>query len=417
MSVEILKPEDIYGKEASAHREAFLSLIPFFTETFGHRPERFYRAPGRVEIGGNHTDHQGGVTLSAAVDLDLKAAVSLRHDGRIFLQSAGYPLCRLDLSDTEPKTDEKGTTLSLLRGMAAAFRQEGLLPAAGEGGFNACVISSVPPGSGLSSSAALEILLGTVLKDLYGSDNLTPLWLARTAQKTENDYFGKPCGLLDQISCAVGGILSVDFSAEMPWIRRIRTDFSGSGYRIFMVNSGAGHENLTEEYAAIPRECAAVAACFGCHRLCEVPEADFMDRLPELRRKLGDRAVLRAMHVYEENRRALSEALCLQKGNMEGFIRLVNASGRSSAMYLQNVTPSGSVLHQEMLVTMAVCEHALRGRGAVRVHGGGFGGTVEAFVPEDKADAFRRQTEAVLGSGAVREIQISPVGGARVTVI
>ena len=415
MSVENLKPEDIYGKEASAHREAFRSLVPYFSETFGHRPERFYRAPGRVEIGGNHTDHQGGVTLSAAVDLDLKAAVSLRNDGQIFLQSAGYPLCRLDLSDTKAKENEKGTTLSLLRGMAAAFRWEGLLPAAGEGGFNACVISNVPPGSGLSSSAALEILLGTVLKDLYGDESLTPLRLAQISQQVENIYFGKPCGLLDQISCAYGGILSVDFSQQVPWVRRIRSDFSQSGYRIFMVSCGAGHENLTEEYASIPKECAAVAACFGAQRLCEVPEADFMSRLPELRQALGDRPVLRAMHIYEENRRALSEALCLQKGNMEGFIRLVNASGRSSAMYLQNVTPSGSVQHQEMLLAMAVCENALRGKGAVRVHGGGFGGTVEAFVPDEKAEEFRFRTETVMGSGSVREIQISPVGGVRVT--
>ena len=414
MSVEIWDLKKLYGQDEAAHREEFRSLVPLFQETFGVRPERFYRAPGRVEIGGNHTDHQGGVTLSAAVDLDLKAAVSLRNDGRILLQSAGYPLCETDWAGTDPKEEEKGTTAALVRGMAAGFRRKGFLPPAGEGGFNAYVISSVPPGSGLSSSAALEILLGTILKDLYGDESLTPLCLAQMSQQTENDYFGKPCGLLDQISCAFGGILSVDFSREVPWVRRIRSDLSKSGYRIFMVSCGAGHENLTDEYAAIPRECAPVAARFGAKRLCEVPETDFMGRLAELRKELGDRAVLRAMHIYEENRRALSEALCLQKGCMDGFIRLVNASGRSSAMYLQNVVPAGSVKHQEMLLTMAVCENALRGSGAVRVHGGGFGGTVEAFVPEEKTEEFRLRTEAVMGIGTVREIQISPVGGVRV---
>ena len=414
MSLNEVSLQAVYGALAPAMEERFRRLEKAFGDFAGHAPERFYRAPGRVEIGGNHTDHQGGVTLSASIQLDMAAAVCPRDDGIVCLQSEGFPLIRFPLADCAPRAGEEGTTAALIRGMAAGAAAMGItLPPAGEGGFDAFVSGAVPPGSGLSSSAAFEILIGTVLADLYGETAPSPLILAQTAQKTENVYFGKPCGLLDQLSSAWGGIISVDFSREEPWIRRVSRDLATTGYRLAIVASGAGHENLTEEYAAITRECGEIAAHFGCRRLCEVPEADFMAQIPVLREKAGDRAVLRALHVYEENRRALAEALCLEKGDMDGFLRLVNASGRSSAMYLQNLIPHGAVRHQELLLAQGICEHALRGKGAVRVHGGGFGGTAEAFVPEEKWESFVREVGSVFGEGSVTELVITPIGGAR----
>ncbi len=408
MNTEIWTPENIYGKGAAEARRRFEELRGAFARQFGRPAERFYRAPGRVELGGNHTDHQGGVTLSAAVDLDMIAAAAPRTDGMLRLLSEGYPLIELPVSDTELRPEEKGSTAALIRGMLSAFEKRGALPAAG---LDIYVGSRVPQGSGLSSSAAFEILLGTIFNDRIDPPVTDAADLARMAQITENDYFGKPCGLLDQLSCAHGGVISVDFSGEAPWIRRLSLNLEETDYRLFIVLCGAGHENLTAEYAAIPAECRGVAAFFGEERLAGVPEADFYENLPALREKLGDRACLRAIHVYEENRRALAEAMCLLKGNMEGFLHLVRESGRSSAMYLQNIVPNGEIRHQEMLLTLAVCENVLRGKGAVRVHGGGFGGTVEAFVPRDKTEEFAARLERLLGPGCVIPLSISPVGG------
>ena len=418
MSLTAIALKDIYGAAGEAQRPRYEALRAQFEKRFGREPEAFYRAPGRVELGGNHTDHQGGVTLSASVDLDLIAAVSPADDGRIRLYSEGFAPLVIELADPAFRKEEKGTTAALVRGMIAGLRPLAPhFPEDGRGGFAVCVQGNVPPGSGLSSSAAFEILTGTVLWDLYGEGELSFVTLAKIAQQAENLYFGKPCGLLDQISCAAGGVVSVDFSGEEPWIRRVASSLEDSGYQLGMVFSGASHQDLTEEYAAIPRECRMIAAYFGKDRLCELPEKDLTENLRELRLLFGDRPVLRAMHVYEENRRALSEAMCLLKGDVEGFLRLVSASGKSSAMYLQNVTPRSSVSHQELLFAIGFSEYILRGRGAVRVHGGGFGGTAEVFVPKDQWESFRSQVEAVLGDGSVVPLALSPVGGAKVELL
>ena len=349
MSLNAVSLQAVYGHLAPAMAERFRRVREAFAAFAGQEAERFYRAPGRVEIGGNHTDHQGGVTLSASIQLDMAAAVRPRDDGIVRLKSEGFPEITLRLADCLPHPGEEGTTAALIRGMAAGAADMGItIPPEGKGGFDAYVSGAVPPGSGLSSSAAFEILIGTVLADLYGETAPSPLVLAQTAQKTENEYFGKPCGLLDQLSSAWGGIISVDFSRKIPWIRRISRDLKSTGYRLAIIASGAGHENLTEEYASIPRECGEIARSLGGERLCDIAESDFMAAVPSLRKAFGDRAVLRALHVFEENRRALAEALCLEKGDMEGFLRLVNASGRSSAMYLQNLVPHGAVRHQEL---------------------------------------------------------------------
>ncbi len=406
---------DIYGPAGEEQKPRYEALRALYVKRFQTEPTAFYRAPGRVELGGNHTDHQGGVTLSASVNLDLIAAVDPRNDGKICLISEGFAPIELLLSDCVCRKEEEGTTNALIRGMADGLRPlASHFPEAGLGGFNACVMGNVPPGSGLSSSAAFEILIGTILWDLYGEGELSSVKLAQIAQRAENVYFGKPCGLLDQISCATGGVVSVDFSKEEPWVRRVSSNLEESGYQLGMVFCGASHQDLTEEYAAIPRECRMIAAYFGKERLCDLPEPEFIASLAEVRTLFGDRPVLRALHIYEENRRALSEAMCLLKGDTEGFLRLVNASGKSSGMYLQNVTPRSSVSHQELLFALGLCEYVLRGQGAVRVHGGGFGGTAEVFVPSSLWESFRKQVEAVLGEGSVAALTISPVGGARV---
>ena len=396
MNSRSMDPEHIYGAETEAARSCYRRTEALFRESFGQEPKAYYRAPGRVELGGNHTDHQGGITLSASLTLDMIGAAGPRQDGMIFL-----------------KEEEKGSSAALLRGMLAAFESRRYLPRTSFGGLNIALISRVPMGSGLSSSAALEILLACIFNDCFET-GLSPLELARMAQEKERDYFGKPCGLLDQLSSVWGGVISVDFSEPEPRIRRLWTDFAQTGYQLFMVFCGAGHDNLTDAYAAIPAECGAVAAFFGEKQLSQVPEASFWEALPALRSRLGDRPVLRAIHIYEENRRALAQAACLEKGDFEGFLQLVWESGRSSALYLQNVTLPGAVAHQEMLLTLALCENALEGRGAVRVHGGGFGGTVEAFVPLDRTEQFRSRLESLLGPGSVLPLSLSPAGGVKV---
>ena len=410
MKLTDLRLRKLYGDEAEKESARLESLAAFFASRFGREPERIYRAPGRVEIGGNHTDHQHGCVLAASVTLDAAAAVRRRQDSVIRLESEGYSLCEVDLTDTAMREEEKGTTIGLIRGMAARFFALGA--DYNEGGLDIYVTSRVPAGSGLSSSAAFEVLLGQILNTEYhcGADAET---IAKAGQFAENVYFGKPSGLLDQIASAEGGLVAVDFNdPENPLIRRLEVNFADYGYALFIIDSGAGHENLTAEYAAIPSDCRKISRYFGVNVLRDVEEEAFMAAVPTLREAFGDRAVLRAMHFYAENKRAQAEARALGRGDFDGFLELVRASGRSSALYLQNVIPSGAVAHQEMMLTLAVCEKALGEDGAVRVHGGGFGGTALAIVPEEKSKEFAETVDRILGAGRTRRIQICPEGGA-----
>ena len=281
-------------------------------------------------------------------------------------------------------------------------------------GLDAYVISDVPGGSGLSSSAAFEVLIGTMLSDLFWEGKCSAVEIAQIGQYAENVFFGKPCGLMDQTASSVGGVVAIDFAdTEHPVVDSIALDLHAQGYALCILDSGAGHADLTGEYAAITDELKAVCRYFDKEVLREVPEADFMAHLPQVRRSAGDRGVLRALHVYAENRRAAAQAQALRSGDFDGFLALVRESGRSSAMYLQNVVPTGSVEHQELMVTLALCEAILNGRGAVRVHGGGFGGTAQAYVPLDLLEEFKTRTEAVLGQGSCHVVTIRPVGGVR----
>ncbi len=381
------------------------TLTDKFSECFGQLPERYFSAPGRTEIGGNHTDHQLGRVLAAAVELDTRAAVRVNGTNTIRLQSEGYPLCLICLDELDPKPEETGTTAALIRGVAAKFAQFGCRLR----GFDAYVTSTVLPGSGLSSSAAFEVLMGTIFNALFFDGKLTAREIAVIGQYAENVYFGKPCGLMDQMASAVGGLVAIDFSG--PEVRPVDFDFSTCGHTLCIIDTGASHADLTSEYAAIPGELKEISNFFGQEVLSQVPEADFCAALPALRQRCGDRAVLRAIHFYRENQRVSRQIDALERGDFGAFLELVKESGRSSYMYLQNVIVSGATENQEVALTLALCEGLLAGRGACRVHGGGFAGTVQAFVPNNLLPDFRSGMEAVLGRNSCHIVNIRSQGG------
>lgn len=365
--------------------------------------ELTFSAPGRVEISGNHTDHQWGCVLTAAIDLNTQACVRPNGEGIIRLNSQGFAPVQVRLDELVPREAEKNTTAAIVRGMAAAFAQRGVTLT----GFDADVTSTVLPGSGLSSSAAFEVMMGRIFNGLCCQNTVSPVEIAKMGQWVENTYFDKPCGLMDQMASSVGGLVYIDFADPAdPVVERVDYDFSACGYVMCVIDSGADHADLTAEYAAIPQELAQVCRLFGCQTLRQVPETDFYARLPQVRQAAGDRAALRAMHVYEENRRVAAQMAALKMGDFPEFLRLVEQSGQSSWMYLQNVIPQGNVLGQQMAMTIALGRTLLAGRGAVRVHGGGFAGTALAFVPADQWSRFRDGMEAVLGHGACHPLTI-----------
>ena len=403
----------LYGAEgAERARERCTEVMEGFARTFRRPAEALFSAPGRTELGGNHTDHQHGCVLAAAVDLDILAAAAPNGSSVIRVLSQGYPLTEVDLREPEPRDDERDTSAALIRGVAA--RMSALGCDLRTGGLDVYMISNVPKGSGLSSSAAYEVLIGTMLNELFWDGHCTPVELAQIGQYAENVYFGKPCGLMDQTASSVGGVVFIDFSdTAHPAVERLDVELQSYGYALCILDSGAGHEGLTAEYRSITDELRAVCRVFGREVLRDVPEEAFLARLPEVRAAAGDRAVNRAFHVYAENRRAQEEKQALGRGDFDRFLELVRESGRSSAMYLQNIIPTGSAAAQELMVTIALCERILEGRGAVRVHGGGFGGTAQAFVPLDMLSKFKETTEAALGQGRCHVVMIRPAGGIR----
>lgn len=387
------------------------ALKQHFEAVFGQLPQRIFSAPGRTEICGNHTDHQRGRVLAAAVNLDALAAVSENGTTLLRVQSEGYPMYQVDLSDLSIHKDEENTTPALIRGVAARFHEMGCALR----GLDIYVTSQVLPGSGLSSSAAFEVLMGTVLNGLFFDEKATPAQIAQIAQYAENVYFGKPSGLMDQMASSVGNLVEIDFSdAEHPVITPLDFDFSATGYALCIIDSRASHADLTDEYAAIPTEMRAVAGYFGQEVLSQVPEQTFYAAIPALRQQCGDRAVLRAVHFYQENQRVAEACSALRQGDFDRFLSIIQQSGNSSYMYLQNVSPAGAVDQQAMAVTLALCQHYLDGTGAYRVHGGGFAGTCQAFVPMEKLEAFRAGIDGVLGQGACHVLSIRPQGGAEV---
>ena len=384
-----------------------------FAAAFEGAPERYFSAPGRTEIGGNHTDHQRGRVLAGAVNLDTVAAVRVNGTNTVRIQSKGYPMSVVDLSNLEPVESEINSTPALIRGVAARFVQLGCEVK----GFDAYCESTVLPGSGLSSSAAFEVLIGTIVNGLFFDGKVSQPEIAMIGQYAENVFFGKPCGLMDQTASAVGNLVTIDFfDKDHPVIEPVDFDFASCGHALCIIDSGADHADLTDEYAAVPGEIKAVAAWFGKEVLTQIDEAEFYANIPALRKACGDRAVMRAIHFYQENARVPLQVAALRSGDFDTFLSLVKQSGYSSYMYLQNVIPAGYKQHQDVAVALALCEHYLAGRGAYRVHGGGFAGTVQAFVPYDILDAFVAGLDGALGQGACHVLNIRPQGGVECTV-
>ncbi len=401
----------LYGADqVDAQRARYLAAVDGFVATYGDEGElMLFSAPGRTEIGGNHTDHENGRVIAGSVDMDIIAVVR-RAEGRIRVQSQGYPMDDISLDTLTPMESEINSSAALIRGTAAGLVADGYAV----GGFEAYTTSNVLKGSGLSSSAAFEVLIGVILNHLYNDGAISAVKIAQVAQYAENVFFGKPSGLMDQMASSVGNVIAIDFAdpAE-PIIEQLDCDFAAQGYALCIVDVGGDHADLTHEYAAVPAEMKAVAASLGGEVLRDTDEAAFVAALPTLRRTHGDRAVLRALHFYEENARVADQVSALRTGDMPRFLSLVLASGYSSLAHLQNVFASSLPHQQGMTLALATARRVLDGCGAWRVHGGGFGGTTQNYVPLDKLDEFTAAMERVFGDGSCHVLRIRPCGGVR----
>ncbi|MBW7573060.1 galactokinase [Caproiciproducens faecalis] len=401
-----------YEKAADYRRRLLLAVENFEKLFGGDRDISIFSAPGRTEVGGNHTDHQRGRVLAASVNLDVIAVVAVSDSGRVQVKSEGYPMDNLNAAELDVKESERNKSVSLIRGVLSRFSQLGY-PV---GGFDAYTTSNVLAGSGLSSSAAFEVLIGTIVNDLFCGGKESALKIAQISQYAENVYFGKPCGLMDQAASSVGGFVTIDFmDAESPKVEQVHFDFAKCGYALCIIDTKGNHADLTPDYAAVPAEMRKVAAFFGKEVLSEVPEEMLYQNIPALREKAGDRAVLRAMHYYNDCLRVQKEVAALKNNDFDTFKQLIIESGYSSYMYLQNVFSPAHVQDQGMSLTLALCERFLSSvGGAYRVHGGGFAGTVQTFVPQEFLGEFVEKMEAVLGEGSCHILSIRPVGGTKI---
>ncbi len=395
-----------------AQHERYVSLANDFAEIFSaDRDARLFSAPGRTEVGGNHTDHNHGRVLAAGINLDAIAVASKNDENIVRVKSRGYNMDVCDITDLEIKENEKGHSPALVRGMCAGFLKYGYKI----GGFDAVTMSSVLSGSGLSSSAAYEVLVGTMLNYLYNDGQVDAVTIAKIAQYAENVYFDKPCGLMDQMACSVGGFVTIDFNnpAE-PIVNEVKFDFAASGHSLCIVDTKGSHSDLTDDYAAIRSEMEAVAGVFGKNVLRQVDEDEFKKNIPAVREKVGDRAVLRAMHFFADNARVLKEVDALKNGDFESFKSYILESGDSSYKYNQNVFSVKKPTEQPVSLALALSENILKGKGAWRVHGGGFAGTIQAFVPNDILEDYKNAMESVFGEGSCYILIIRPVGGIEV---
>ena len=406
---------EVYGCDSAKAQEyanRFAKVIKGFQVTFPGSAEKeigLYSAPGRTEIGGNHTDHQYGCVLAASVNLDAIAAAALNGTDKIRFYSEGYGMIEADLSVLDPVESEKESTLALIRGMAALAIRRGY----DVKGIDVYCTSNVLGGSGLSSSAAFETLMGVILNDMFCGNVFDAVEIAKMGQITENQYFGKPSGLMDQSASSVGGVVAIDFGdPENPKVEKINLDLTGEGYALCIIDSKSSHADLTDAYAGIPREMKSVAAVFGKTHLRGISKEQLIAKTSAIRKVCGDRAFLRAMHFVLDNQRAQEEATALKAGDFDSFLEIVKASGASSYMYLQNISVEGAVDNQAVGVALSLCDVLLDGFGAFRVHGGGFAGTVQAFVPLNMLDSFKATIENAIAPGCCHVLSIRPVGGA-----
>lgn len=403
---------DIYVDEAvlDYQKERYIKAIENFEELFGEKEVEIYSAPGRSEIGGNHTDHQNGRVLAASINLDAIAVVAKKENG-VVLKSEGYPMINVSLADLLPKKEEEGTSAGLIRGVAAKLKEEGYKI----GGFEAYVTSDVLNGAGMSSSAAFEVLVGNILSGIYNEGKVSPVLIAQAGQYAENVFFGKPCGLMDQMASSVGNLIFIDFAdVKNPVIKKVDVNFEDFDHSLCIIDTKGSHADLTDEYAAIPEEMKKVAAYFGKEILHQIDKNEFYIHIPEIRKVAGDRAVLRAMHWFEETDRVIDQVNALEQGDFEEFKKLIKASGDSSFKYLQNVYSVKNLSRQEMAVGLAFSDVILKGRGVSRVHGGGFAGTIQAFVPNDIVDIYKKNMEDIFGQDACHVLKIRKYGGMKV---
>ncbi len=389
-------------------KQRHCEIFDTFVSLFGEMDVKMFSAPGRTEVGGNHTDHNHGKVLAASINLDTIALAAKRDDSSICEKSAGHGMNTVDISDLSVNPNEFGKSSALIRGMCAGFKEYGY----NIGGFNATGATQVLSGSGLSSSAAFEVLIGAILNGLYNDNKVSAVDIAKIAQYAENKYFNKPSGLMDQMASSVGGFISIDFEdTKNPVISKIDFDFGATGHSLCIVDTKGSHADLTDEYAAVRGEMEAVAACFGKSVLREVDENEFYNNISLVREKANDRAVLRATHFYNENRRVEELKSALSSGDFEAFKAIITESGHSSFMFNQNVFAAFKTDSQPVSVALSICERVLKGKGAWRVHGGGFAGTIQAFVPDCVLQEFKAAMQAVFGDDACYILKIRNFGG------
>lgn len=406
--------KEIYVDEQRVpyNRERYIRAIDRFTELFPSEKEiEIYSAPGRSEVCGNHTDHQNGMVLATSINLDAIAIVAKAEEPVIRLVSGDFPMEEVDVADLSMKEEEQSTTTALIRGVAAGMKERGHKV----GGFTAYITSDVLMGAGMSSSAAFESLIGTILSGLYNDMKVSSIEIAQIGQYAENIYFGKPCGLMDQMACSVGGMIFIDFKEkEHPEVRQVHTDFEKAGLSLCIVDTKGSHADLTPDYAAVPAEMNQVAQALGREHLREVPRETFFKELPKLWKETSGRAVLRAIHFYEEEERVLRGVKSLEESDYPGFLSVIKASGDSSAKYLQNIYSPKDVDSQNVTVALAVSESILGENGVCRVHGGGFAGTIQAFVKNEAVAAYKEQIEAIYGDDSCHVLKVRLQGGIRV---
>lgn len=403
----------IYVDESRVNeqRNRYLRAVECFEKHFGVSEVSVYSAPGRSEIGGNHTDHQHGKVLAASVNLDAIAVVTKSADKIVRIKSEGYELLEISLEDLTMQESEKETTCALVKGVLAACKVRGYQV----GGFEAYITSDVLIGAGLSSSAAYETIIGTIVSGMFNDNAISPIEIAMIGQYAENVYFGKPCGLMDQMACSVGNLVYIDFkNPKEPIVEKVSFDLNKYGYSLCITDTKGSHADLTGDYAAIPAEMKKVAAYFGKEVLCDVTKQELIDNLAKLRNQAGDRAVLRAIHFAGENERVAQQADALKKEDIEGFMHLIKESGDSSYKYLQNIYSNSDVQNQSISLGLAISEMVLRENGVSRVHGGGFAGTIQAFVKNDFVKEYQKQMNHVFGEGACNVLKIRPYGGMKV---
>ncbi len=405
---------DIYGKNnVPAQKERYCDAIKGFVSSYGERDVSLFSVPGRSEISGNHTDHNFGEVLAGSIDLDIIAVAAKTDDGIIKIKSKGFPEDEVDIkSYTSPDEKDYFTSKSLIAGMSKAFTDKSLA----SGGYVAYTTSNVFKGSGLSSSAAFEVMVGNILNYFYNDGAVDNVEIAKMAQFSENVFFGKPCGLMDQMACAVGGFVHIDFyNPKAPLIDKIPFDLTKAGYALCIVNTGGNHADLNEDYASVPAEMKAVAAHFGKATLSELDMQTLLGDIKTLREKVGDRAIMRAAHFFKENDRVEIQAAALAKNDLNTFLKLVKKSGQSSFMFLQNVFTTKNIKEQGLSLALCITDAVLSRTGSAwRVHGGGFAGTIQAFVPREYVEFYRNAIDSAFGEGACHVLRIRPYGAIKV---